>query len=113
MPMRVGGSFAGAYASDMGSVLDDRQVNDYDRDGFLVIEGFVDQRACDELKQAANAIVADFQPTAERTIFTTTEQDRVSTREFLAAGSGIWCFFEEEAFDEHGRLRTSKELSIN
>ncbi|HSB86494.1 MAG TPA: phytanoyl-CoA dioxygenase family protein, partial [Ilumatobacteraceae bacterium] len=62
---------------------------------------------------AANQIVADFQPTGERTIFTTTEQERVSNREFLASGSGIWCFFEEEAFDETGQLRTSKELSIN
>ena len=46
----------------MGSVLDDRQIEQYQRDGFLVIEGFVDQRACDELKAAANEIVADFEP---------------------------------------------------
>ena len=31
----------------------------------------------------------------------------------MASGSGIWCFFEEEAFDADGRLRTSKQLSIN
>ena len=106
-------SSAGAYALDMGSVLDDRQVQDYDRDGFLVIEGFADKQSCEELKEAANAIVTDFQPTTEQTIFTTTEQDRVSNGEFLASGSGIWCFFEEEAFDDQGRLRATKELSIN
>ncbi|MDP9465082.1 MAG: phytanoyl-CoA dioxygenase family protein [Actinomycetota bacterium] len=97
----------------MGSALDDRQIEQYQRDGFVVIEGFADTEACDELKAAANRIVADFQPSGERTIFTTTEQDRVSNGEFLASGSGIWCFFEEEAFDEEGVLRTAKELSIN
>ena len=97
----------------MGSVLDDRQIEQYQRDGFLVIEGFTDKVACDELKGAANQIVADFQPTSERTVFTTTEQERVSNSEFLSSGSGVWCFFEEEAFDDSGQLRTPKELSIN
>ncbi len=97
----------------MGSLLDDRQIEQYHRDGFLVIEGFVDKSACDDLKAAANQIVADFQPSGERTIFTTTEQERVSNGEFLASGSGVWCFFEEEAFDDDGQLRSSKELSIN
>ena len=98
----------------MGSVLDDRQIEQYQRDGFLVIEGFADTEACDELRAAANQIVADFQPSGERTIFTTTEQERVSNGEFLASGSGVWCFFEEEAFDESGRLRAGRRnLSIN
>jgi phytanoyl-CoA hydroxylase len=103
----------GAYALVMGSVLDDRQIERYQRDGFLVIEGFADRQSCDELKAAANQIVADFEPTGERTIFTTTEQERVSNTEFLSSGSGTWCFFEEEAFDDAGQLRTAKELSIN
>ena len=97
---RVGVSSAGAYALAMGSVLDERQIEQYHRDGFLVIEGFVDKASCDELKAAANQIVADFQPSGERTIFTTSEQERVSNGEFLASGSGVWCFFEEEAFDD-------------
>jgi phytanoyl-CoA hydroxylase len=110
---RVGASLADAYALSMGSVLDDGQIEQYHRDGFLVIEGFVDAAACNDLKAAANRIVSDFQPTGAQTIFTTSEQERVSNSEFLASGSGVWCFFEEEAFDDAGRLRTAKELSIN
>ncbi|MEY2580369.1 MAG: phytanoyl-CoA hydroxylase [Ilumatobacteraceae bacterium] len=102
-----------AYALAMGSVLDDRQIEQYQRDGYLVIEGFTDRNACNELRAAANQIVADFQPSNERTIFTTSEQERVSNGEFLASGSGVWCFFEEAAFDDSGRLRAAKELSIN
>jgi phytanoyl-CoA hydroxylase len=94
-------------------VLDERQVEQYQRDGFLVLEGFVDTAACAELRAAANAIVDGFEPSGERTIFTTTEQARVSNGEFLASGSDVWCFFEEEAFDDSGQLTTAKELSIN
>jgi phytanoyl-CoA hydroxylase len=97
----------------MGSVLDDRQIERYRNDGFLVVEGFVDRHECDELKAVANQIVADFEPSAERTVFTTSEQVRNSNKEFLTSGSSIWCFFEEEAFDESGQLRAAKELSIN
>ena len=33
----------GAYALAMGSVLDDRQIEQYQRDGFLRVEGFADR----------------------------------------------------------------------
>jgi phytanoyl-CoA hydroxylase len=46
-------------------------------------------------------------------VFTTSEQERVSDRYFLSSGSGVWCFFEEEAFGGDGELRQPKELSIN
>jgi phytanoyl-CoA hydroxylase len=57
--------------------------------------------------------VHEFEPNARRTVFTTREQERVSDEDFFRSGSGTWCFFEEEAFDEAGELRQSKELSIN
>ena len=97
----------------MGSVLTDSQVERYDRDGFLVVEGFVDATRCAELRDAALQIVAEFQPNDRRSVFTTNEQERTSDSDFLASGGGVWCFFEEEAFGPDGRLRQAKELSIN
>jgi phytanoyl-CoA hydroxylase len=94
-------------------VLSDEQVERYRDDGFLVVPGFVTAAACAELREAAEAIVDDWVPTAQRTVFTTDEQARVSNDEFLACGSGIWCFFELDAFDADGRPTTSKALSIN
>ena len=46
-------------------------------------------------------------------MFTTNEQDRITDGEFLDSSNGIWCFFEEEAFDSDGELRQDKSLSIN
>ena len=99
--------------SAMTTVLDDEQVERYARDGFLVIEGFAGPDACARLRAAAEAIVDDFEPDDRRTVFTTNEQERVSDGTFLSSGGGIWCFFEEEAFDDHGALRQDKRLSIN
>jgi phytanoyl-CoA hydroxylase len=97
----------------MAAVLTDQQVDQYHRDGFLVVPDFADPAACARLREAALAIVDDFVPTERRTVFTTNEQERVSNGDFLSSGSRTWCFFEEEAFDEHGALRQDKRLSIN
>lgn len=113
MGARVGPDRTSAYADPMGATLSDQQIEQYQRDGFLVVPDFVDTDACARLRDAANAIVDDFTPNDRRTVFTTKEQERVSDGDFLASGSGIWCFFEEDAFDDQGQLRQAKSLSIN
>ncbi len=97
----------------MPRVLSQAQVDRYHADGFLVIPDAVDPADCAELRAAALAIVEDFNPTAKRTVFTTSEQERTSNDEFLDSASRSWCFFEADAFDADGTLRQSKELSIN
>ena len=94
-------------------MLSDEQIDGYHRDGFLVIEGFASPQQCADLKRRAIELVQSWEPTAERTVFTTEQQERVSNHEFLSSGATTWCFFEEEAFDETGALRQAKELSIN
>ncbi len=97
----------------MVSVLSPAQIDQYQRDGFLVIADFSSVAACSALRARANDIVDAFAPTERRTIFSTNEQDRISNGEFLASGNGTWCFFEEEAFAADGSLRQDKSLSIN
>jgi phytanoyl-CoA hydroxylase len=97
----------------MGRALSDAQIEQYHRDGFLVVPDMAGPEACRSLRDAAEAIVDAFEPDDRRTVFTTDEQERVSDRNFLSSGGGIWCFFEEEAFDEAGELRHDKRLSIN
>jgi phytanoyl-CoA hydroxylase len=94
-------------------MLTDEQVAQFHRDGFLVIPDFVDADAIAELRARATEIVEAWEPTGERTVFTTEQQERVSNREFLASGDTTWCFFEEDAFGPDGELTQPKELSIN
>lgn len=101
------------YAVAMGDTLTPSQIAGYERDGFLVLPGFASAESCRSLRHAAESIVDRFEPDEARTVFTTDEQERVSDRNFLRSGSGIHCFFEEEAFDDRGVLRQDKALSIN
>ncbi|MEZ5296438.1 MAG: phytanoyl-CoA dioxygenase family protein [Ilumatobacteraceae bacterium] len=94
-------------------MLSAEQVEQFRRDGFLVVPDFVDAAAIAELRQRAVEIVDEWEPTSERTVFTTEEQERSSNREFLSSGDTTWCFFEEKAFGPDGELTQPKELSIN
>jgi len=89
------------------------ELNQYERDGFLVLPDFVSHGACDRLRVRAEELVRDFDPTGIVSIFSTREQTRTSDDYFLESGDQIRFFFEEDAFNSDGTLRQSKEHSIN
>jgi phytanoyl-CoA hydroxylase len=97
----------------MSGVLSADQIRCYHDDGYVVLPGFKTAAEVAALRERALAIVDAFDPGARRTIFSTTDQARGTGDDFLASAEGIHCFFEEEAFDQHGELRQAKALSIN
>ena len=78
-----------------------------------MVEDFVPAAARDELRTRALEIVDAWEPSSERTVFTTDEQERTSNCEFFESAASTWCFFEADAFDEAGELLQPKGLSIN
>jgi phytanoyl-CoA hydroxylase len=89
------------------------QRDQYERDGFLVLEDFVDEAACDRLRARAEEMVREFDSGDIVSIFSTHEQSRVTDDYFLESGDKIHLFFEENAFLPDGGLRQAKERSIN
>ena len=89
------------------------ELDQYERDGFLVLEDFVSRDACDALRAHATKLVRDFDPSGIVSVFSTRQQTRTSDDYFLESGDKIRFFFEENAFNGDGTLKQSKEQSIN
>lgn len=93
-------------------MLTDQQRQAWERDGFLVLEGFVAVAECEALMARAEEIVAGVDRDI-RSVFTTIEQTRTSDEWFLSSGDQVRAFFEADAFDERGELRQPIERSVN
>src|ERR1044071_2458100 len=88
-------------------------ANQYHETGFLVLEGFADESACDELRARAEELVHNFDPREVISVFSTHARNRLTDDYFLTSGDKIRFFFEENAFNNDGTLKYEKEKSIN
>jgi len=98
---------------DMSDVLMEARSKQFDSDGYLVIPNFIANDLCDKLISRANKLISKFNPDFVKTIFATDDQRHARDKYFLDSGNDIRFFFEKDALDELGNLKTSKERSIN
>lgn len=89
------------------------QLAQYHRDGFLVLENFVDADSCNRLRARAEELVRQFDPQGLVSVFSTKDQSRLSDAYFLESSQKISFFFEEHAFLPDGTLKQTREQSIN
>jgi phytanoyl-CoA hydroxylase len=95
-------------------MLTPAQQQQYRADGFIVLPGFKTLAEVAALRERALQIVEAFDASSHHSIFSTQDQARRSAdATFLASAEGVQCFFEEDAFDDQGRLKQAKALSIN
>jgi phytanoyl-CoA hydroxylase len=92
-------------------MLNPVQQRRYREDGYVVLPQFRPAAALSALRRRAHEIVESFDPQAGSGVFSTREKNADAW--FLGSADSVRCFFEEDAFDDSGRLRQSKALSIN
>ncbi|HSD70007.1 MAG TPA: phytanoyl-CoA dioxygenase family protein [Woeseiaceae bacterium] len=88
-------------------------VRAYREAGVMVLRNFVSLAACKRLRKRAGDLVRDFDPDKVKSVFSTTKQSQLTDRYFIDSGDKIRFFLEANAFDESGKLRQSKENSLN
>ena len=74
-------------------MLSSHQINTFNKDGYLVVEDFINQRQRALLMDRAEKLIDDFQPPSSHSVFTTDEQERSSDEYFLSSGDQIRFFF--------------------
>jgi phytanoyl-CoA hydroxylase len=92
----------------MGKLLEQFQS-----DGFLVLEGFNSESECNKLINRAAELTVDFDYDGHPSVFQTSEQERTSDDYFLSSGDRISFFFEKDAFENNGMLKDDLFHSLN
>jgi phytanoyl-CoA hydroxylase len=85
----------------------------FDTAGVIILEDFASVEDCRCLKARTLELIDEFKPESVRSVFSAMEQTQLGDKYFEESGDKIRFFFEQDAFDDDGDLKQSKENSLN
>ncbi|KAJ3735650.1 phytanoyl-CoA dioxygenase [Lentinula guzmanii] len=98
----------------MPESLTQDQINQFHRNGYLLIPGFLSAEETNNLLQRSKQLISEFPIESHpRTKFTTADDNHVGDDYFLSSGDKIRFFLEEDAVDKNGNLNREKEKAVN
>ena len=95
-------------------MLTAEQLVAWERDGFLVLPGFVPAQRCAALKAHVEELLEQIDPATDGalTVFDTSDQSHGHDQWFLGSGDTVRWFFEDGAVED-GRLTRPLPLAVN
>ncbi|PAV18632.1 phytanoyl- dioxygenase [Pyrrhoderma noxium] len=94
--------------------LSQSQVDQFDRDGYLCLRGFLSPEETISLLDRARRLLNEFNiEDHPKTKFTTGDDNHVGDDYFLTSGDKIRFFLEEDAVDSEGKLTVEKNRAVN
>ena len=88
-------------------------LHKFQSQGFLLFHDFNTAAECETLTRRGKELTNAFNYDGHPSIFQTNEQSRTSDDYFLHSGDKISFFFEKDAFDASGKLKTDLFHSLN
>ncbi len=101
------------FNASSDGVLTEEMRHFYEQEGYLVLTGFFSKEEADKLKARAGEIITTFRNEENQSIFSTISHAQSTSELFRKSARGIQLFYEEEAYDQDGRLVPCKEKAIN
>ncbi|VVC25454.1 Hypothetical protein CINCED_3A010961 [Cinara cedri] len=84
----------------------------FERDGFVIIDNFLNENQVIELKDAGKTFTQNI-PRDAKNIFHTNQKDQIFNSYFLESAEKIGYFFEKDALDDNGQLLMDQSLALN
>lgn len=94
-------------------MLSNQQTKHFQSQGYCVIEDILTPKQLTQMKQRAAAIIDEWDAASQQAVFTTKDNNRSGNDYFLDSAEQIRCFYEEEAFDDTGKLTQERSSCIN
>lgn len=90
-----------------------KNLQQFQNKGFLVLENFNSWEACDTLMNRGEELSSSFNYDNHPSVFQTSDQAKTTDEYFINSGNKISFFFEKDAFDGDGKLKTDLFHSLN
>ena len=94
--------------------LSKEQVETFYRDGYVLFKNFCSAEECDQLLTRCHQIIRETDLSQHpRVIFSTDKHQQTGEDYFITSGDKVRFFFEENAFDEEGKLKYDRVACMN